>query len=64
MKYLVFCLCGHALDRHGARGCDGDGMPCRCRKDQEGALDAAIEHARSHPWGAARTPEMAEPEIA
>jgi hypothetical protein len=39
-------------------------MPCRCRKDQEGALDAAIEHARSHPWGAARTPEMAEPEIA
>jgi hypothetical protein len=54
MKYLVFCMCGHALDRHGARGCEGDGMPCRCRK-----------HARSHPWGAARTPDMlVESEIA
>jgi hypothetical protein len=45
-------MCGHGLDRHGADGCEGDGrMPCRCRNDQETALDSAIEHARRHPWG-------------
>ncbi|HZO93699.1 MAG TPA: hypothetical protein VFB22_07995 [Candidatus Baltobacteraceae bacterium] len=55
MKYLVSCTCGHALDRHDAFGCGGDGrMPCGCGRDQEGALDAAIEHARTHPWGAWR----------
>jgi len=55
MKYLVFCSCAHALDRHGPAGCAGDGhMPCACRNDQERALDSAIEHARSHPWGVSR----------
>lgn len=62
MKYLVYCTCGHGLDRHAFDGCGGDGRtPCRCPRDQEGALDAAIDHARTHPWGVARTtPEMEE----
>ena len=64
MKYLVFCNCGHGLDRHDGTGCGGDGrLPCRCRRDQEAALDAAIEHARSHPWGSTRPTEI-EAEIA
>lgn len=64
MKYLVFCMCGHGLDRHGADGCDGDGrMRCRCRNDQDAALDSAIEHARRHPWGTANA-GATEPEIA
>jgi hypothetical protein len=52
MKYLIFCMCGHALDRHERTGCEGDGhLPCACPRDQESALDSAIEDARSHPWG-------------
>jgi hypothetical protein len=39
-------------------------MPCRCRNDQEAALDTAIEHARSHPWGAPRTSDTGTSEIA
>jgi len=65
VKYLVFCSCGHGLDRHDPTGCGGDGrLPCRCSRDQEAALDAAIEHARSHPWGSTRTPGAVEAEIA
>jgi len=53
------------LDRHDPTGCGGDGrLPCRCSRDQEAALDAAIEHARSHPWGSTRTPGAVEAEIA
>ncbi|HEX3464953.1 MAG TPA: hypothetical protein VHS78_12975 [Candidatus Elarobacter sp.] len=64
MKYLVFCQCGHSLDRHGADGCAGEGrMPCRCRNDQERALDSAVEHARRHPWGGAIA-DLGESEIA
>jgi len=51
MKYLVFCTCGHGLDRHDVAGCGGDGrLPCRCPRNQEEALGAAVEHVRSHPW--------------
>jgi hypothetical protein len=58
MKYLVFCTCGHALDRHEPRGCGGDGrLPCACVLDQERALDAAIDHARTYPWGTWRPAE-------
>jgi hypothetical protein len=54
VRYLVLCDCGHALDRHGAAGCDGDGKgPCRCRKDAERALDSAIEGVRTQPWASA-----------
>jgi hypothetical protein len=54
MKYLVYCPCGHALDRHDMEGCAGDGhLPCGCPRSQDIALDAAIEHARTHPWGTA-----------
>jgi hypothetical protein len=61
MKYLVFCNCGHGLDRHAHGGCDGDGrMRCPCVNDQEGALEAAIEQARRNPWGAPRADETAE----
>jgi hypothetical protein len=35
-------------------GCAGDGhLPCGCPRSQDIALDAAIEHARTHPWGTA-----------
>lgn len=65
MKYLVFCVCDHGLDRHGPGGCAGDGkLPCRCRNNEEAALESAIEHARSHPWGSPRPQEYAEADIA
>jgi hypothetical protein len=55
VKYLVFCSCGHSLERHGADGCAGadapQPLPCPCPKDQAAALDAAIAEARTHPWG-------------
>jgi hypothetical protein len=55
MKYLVFCTCGHSLERHGADGCEGADsrpqVPCACPNDQAAALDAAVDEARSHPWG-------------
>jgi hypothetical protein len=51
MKYLVFCPCGHALDRHGSGGCSGEQRdPCSCPFDQRRALDAAIDRVRSDPW--------------
>ncbi|MBV8579416.1 MAG: hypothetical protein JOZ86_02175 [Candidatus Eremiobacteraeota bacterium] len=54
MKYLVFCTCGHVLDRHDAVGCGGDGrIPCRCPRNQEQALESAIDSVRSHPWESA-----------
>ena len=61
MKYLVLCTCGHGLDRHGPEGCGGDGrMLCPCRNDQERALDSAVDHARSNPWGVSQAAEMFE----
>jgi hypothetical protein len=64
VKYLVFCTCGHALDRHSpSAGCDGDNAPCGCRRDQQRALDSAIDEARTRPWGTWR-PAEAEAEIA
>jgi hypothetical protein len=61
MKYLVFCSCGHGLDRHASGGCDGDGrFVCQCRNDQERALESAIEQARRNPWGAPLIDETAE----
>jgi hypothetical protein len=61
MKYLVFCTCGHGLDRHVPGGCAGDGfLPCACVNDEEGALESAIEQARRNPWGALRLDETAE----
>jgi hypothetical protein len=51
MKYLVFCPCGHTLDRHASAGCDGaPRTPCDCRFDQRAALNAAIERVRCDPW--------------
>ena len=48
MKYLVECSCGHTLERHGAGGCRGEaGFACACRRDQEGALETAIDAVRS-----------------
>jgi len=55
VKYLVYCTCGHNLERHGPEGCGGaDGIrsgKCGCAFDQRDALDAAIAEARAHPWG-------------
>jgi hypothetical protein len=61
MKYLVFCACGHGLDRHTAGGCDGDGrLRCACVNDPERALESAVEQARRNPWGAPRLDDTAE----
>jgi hypothetical protein len=55
MKYLVSCTCGHSLERHGLRGCAGDGSrACTCERDPGRALEAAIDDVRSRPWA---TPE-------
>ena len=66
MKYLVFCTCGHSMERHAVAGCESADVqpwfPCGCKKDQMQALDSAIDDARKHPWGrpehmeAVRTP--------
>lgn len=65
MKYLVFCPCGHGLDRHTQEGCGGDGrQDCACLRSQDVALDAAIEHARSHPWGPSVGQPLGDAEIA
>ncbi len=51
MKYLVFCPCGHSLDRHGDGGCDGEQRArCSCALDQRNALEAAIDRVRTDPW--------------
>lgn len=48
MDNLVFCTCGHALDRHASRGCVGDReTACSCLRTSYEALDAAVEAARS-----------------
>ena len=57
MKYLVLCDCAHTLDRHGAEGCAGDGIrACACSKNEDGALEAAVDHARMHPCEGMREP--------
>jgi len=61
MKYLVFCDCGHGLDRHGSGGCEGDGrLACSCDNDQDTALESAVEQARRHSWGVTRIDETTE----
>ncbi len=53
MKYLVFCNCGHSLERHDHTGCYGDAAgPCGCRHDPGRALESAIDDVRSTPWAA------------
>jgi hypothetical protein len=64
MKYLVFCTCGHTMERHGAAGCEGADaqpwFPCACKNDQARALDSAVEDARKHPWGRPQPVEALE----
>ena len=58
MKYLVYCLCGHSLELHGSEGCAGERkVECGCRYDQLGALNAAIDNARTEAAAAWRRPE-------
>lgn len=64
MKYLVFCVCGHTLDRHGGRGCDGEAGPCACRRDEYAALETALSQARSNPWALPLALDNASPESA
>lgn len=53
MRYLVFCNCGHSIERHAPAGCLGDGIGrCGCRRDPGRALEAAIDNVRSTPWAA------------
>lgn len=57
MKYLVLCDCAHTLDHHGAEGCAGDGIkPCACSKNEDGALEAAVDQARWQPCEDTREP--------
>ena len=53
VKYLVFCPCGHSLDRHATLGCDGNepSVRCACNRNEERALEAALAMARLNPWG-------------
>jgi hypothetical protein len=54
MEDLVLCPCGHAMGAHGGGGCSGDRLrPCTCARDRYGALDAAVDDARTRPWVAA-----------
>lgn len=47
MDNLVFCPCGHTLERHGDSGCGGErGIPCSCARSSSAALEAAIEQER------------------
>ena len=50
MDYLIDCVCGHDLTRHGESGCRGNGASCPCASTRLEALDGAIEQARSSPW--------------
>jgi len=63
MKYLVYCTCGHAMDRHGSQGCTGEPpiLGCSCDNTETAALDAAIEHARRHPWDGYQLPDDPPP---
>jgi hypothetical protein len=48
MKYLVFCACGHTLEDHVPGGCtDSANGPCGCPRDQLGALEAAVDRAKT-----------------
>jgi hypothetical protein len=51
MKYLVRCVCGHGLDRHDVNGCGGDTRfrSCSCPRDQEAALQTALDEVRTNP---------------
>ncbi len=51
MEDLVLCTCGHAMGAHDSGGCAGDRLrPCRCARDRYGALDAAVDEAKTRPW--------------
>ncbi|HEV2642762.1 MAG TPA: hypothetical protein VGT98_08645 [Candidatus Elarobacter sp.] len=51
MDDLVLCPCGHAMGAHDGGGCGGDRLrPCRCARDRYGALEAAVDDARTRPW--------------
>ncbi len=48
MENLVLCPCGHSLTLHDFTGCAGDRLRrCECPLDRHGALDAAVDQARS-----------------
>lgn len=50
MEYLVLCRCGHSLALHDYAGCAGDRLrSCACLRDRHGALDAAVETAKTSP---------------
>jgi hypothetical protein len=52
MNRLVLCPCSHPLDRHSEAGCGGDPRTlCYCPLPLHEALNAAVESARTHPWG-------------
>ena len=51
MDYLIDCVCGHDLTRHGQAGCSGNNSSCTCVRTRLDALDGAIDQARINPWG-------------
>lgn len=63
MNYLVNCPCGHSLEKHGHGGCAGArGLDCPCRADRTGALNQAIDRARSEAAIVWRRPEEQQTE--
>jgi hypothetical protein len=50
MDNLVLCPCGHSLANHDSAGCVGDRLGrCGCGFDRYGALEAAVDSARTTP---------------
>jgi hypothetical protein len=50
MDNLVLCPCGHSLANHDYCGCAGDRLrTCSCCRDRHGALEAAVDSARTTP---------------
>jgi hypothetical protein len=58
---LVLCPCGHSLAQHGSSGCRGERLrACPCPHDRHGALEAAVDGAKSRPWGKPEVGELRE----
>jgi hypothetical protein len=51
MDMIVLCPCGHAFSLHTNDGCQSTRfVPCKCKLDSEGAIEAATAAVRSRSW--------------
>jgi hypothetical protein len=61
MHYLISCVCGHSVDHHDQRGCEGERHHrCICRRDRGAALDSAVNVNRTR--SAIRPPARYQPQ--